>query len=114
MEQPVSLIDQQTNNLAIILRDYLRDFGRHALEKQGAQRDLIRGAWWNEFVEVETTPQIVTRWQELAEKLWSLYLHLDFNPTDGKHLRLLARLYQVSSEKDRDLANIIQNYLNSL
>jgi len=133
---------ESTHTLGLILREYLRDFQRHTLEKQGQHKELWEKAgfshafWWRERetanaaglkegmpssmdLEEGNPPLNVprrTKWQDMAEALFRLYLKMSqFNASDGGHLKQLVHLLQqAQAHSDEELVGIIQNYFSTL
>jgi hypothetical protein len=117
--------------LYAIFISYLIEFWRHEVELQKPQRffSTVTGFggetnWWD-FDDDECTAASdnvsggllpKTRWQEVAETLWTQLLQLDicqekFDPENARHLKGLAKIFE---RGDEVLKTIVRNYLSTL
>jgi hypothetical protein len=124
-----SQLQQQTisngRELYNILITYLLEFWRHEVEIRKPNNFFStvtgfagEGNWWDMVDDEapENGGRKKTRWQEVAETLWTQLLRLDaydeeFDPENARHLKGLAKIFE---RGDETLKTIVRNYLSAL
>jgi len=108
-----------------ILITYLLEFWRHEVEIRKPNNFFSavtgfagEGNWWDMVDEeaIENGGRRKTRWQEVAESLFTQLLRLDaqneeFDPENSRHLKGLAKIFE---RGDEALKSIVRNYLSTL